>query len=76
MPLEGTDLWAEDRIGLRQLAESGRLELKSAPGFHMQFTLEWFTEHVVWPHLAVPAASAGAAAREAGPSLRPQARRR
>lgn len=77
VPLEETDLWAEDRIGLRALAEGGRLELKSAPGFHMQFTLDWFTENVIWPHLAVPAAeAAGAAAREAGPGRRPQARRR
>ena len=69
--MEGTALWAEDRIGLRQLAEGGRLELKSASGHHLEFSLSWFTEHVLWPHLAVPVS----AARGAGPggAARPQA---
>lgn len=50
--------------------ESGRLELARCPGRHMQFSLEWFAQHVVRPYLAVPqpgpAAAAGAAAAAAG----------
>ncbi len=42
----------EDWIGLRRLHEAGHLSLLDAPGQHMQFTLEWFEENVLWGHLA------------------------
>ena len=31
----------EDWIGLRELNENGRLELKQTAGPHMHFTLDW-----------------------------------
>jgi hypothetical protein len=37
----------QDWIGLRQIGERGGLFFESAPGEHMQFTLEWFREEVV-----------------------------
>ncbi|KAI7840948.1 hypothetical protein COHA_005378 [Chlorella ohadii] len=70
LAMEETELYQQDWIGLRQLQESGRLELARCPGRHMQFSLEWFAQHVVRPYLAVPqpgpAAAAGAAAAAAG----------
>jgi hypothetical protein len=72
VPMERSALYVEDRIGLRELDEGGRLVLAHAPGFHMQFSLEWFGEHVVWPHLAVPAAAGpagGGAGRAGGHSM-------
>ena len=53
VPLRESTLYTEDRLGLRALDESGRLVLDSSPGFHMQFTLDWFGKHVVLPYLAV-----------------------
>ena len=64
LPMEATELYTEDRIGLRALHEAGRLELKHAPGFHMQFTLDWFSKNVLWPHLAVPVEDAAPLARQ------------
>lgn len=46
-------LYIEDRLGLRQLDESGRLVLAHAPGFHMQFSLDWFFINVVKQYLLV-----------------------
>jgi hypothetical protein len=42
----------EDWIGLAQLDAAGRLDLATAPGQHMQFTLEWFETEVMWRYLA------------------------
>ncbi|KAL6754909.1 palmitoyl protein thioesterase [Haematococcus lacustris] len=63
--LRGSPLYQEDWIGLRALDESGRLELVEAPGAHMQFTLQWFTEQVIQPYLTGSSASAHAAAAAA-----------
>jgi palmitoyl-protein thioesterase len=52
-PLQASNLWKDDWIGLRALSESGRLELLVAPGVkhtdwaHSQATFE---AHV-WPRL-------------------------
>jgi palmitoyl-protein thioesterase len=51
--MEETGLYTEDRIGLRELNDRGRLYLEHAPGFHMQFSLEWFVEEVVGAWLVV-----------------------
>jgi len=48
-----SDLYIEDRIGLKELDEDGRLVLAHAPGFHMQFSLDWFFTNVVEPYLLV-----------------------
>lgn len=57
LDMEDTDLYKEDRIGLRELNERGDLHLLHSPGFHMQFSLEWFIENVVEPWLLAPAGS-------------------
>lgn len=59
VPLHQSALYLDDRLGLKQLDEGGRLVFEHAPGFHMQFTLEWFGEHVGLPYLAVQRAEAG-----------------
>jgi hypothetical protein len=51
--MEETPLYQEDWLGLKELNSTGRLVLDHAPGFHMQFTLEWFGREVVRAHLAV-----------------------
>jgi len=50
--LHEQDLYKEDFIGLRQLDESGRLELKEIDGEHMNFTLEWFESEILQQYLA------------------------
>lgn len=52
IPLEEQALYLEDWIGLRALDVSGRLVRAEAPGAHMQFTLTWFEDNVLWPYLA------------------------
>ncbi|KAF5829084.1 Alpha/Beta hydrolase protein [Dunaliella salina] len=50
--LSETDLYMEDFIGLRQLDESGRLELKEKEGEHLEFTLDWFESEILQHYLA------------------------
>jgi len=52
-PLNESELWREDRLGLRALADKGGLVLEHVPGEHMSFSLDWFGQHVLWPYLAV-----------------------
>ncbi len=66
LAMEETALYQEDWIGLRQLQEGGRLVRAHCPGFHMQFTLDWFEEHVVRKYLVVPANRTGSAAAGTG----------
>ncbi|PRW45157.1 Palmitoyl- thioesterase 1 [Chlorella sorokiniana] len=65
LTMNETELYQQDWIGLKELQESGRLELAHCPGRHMQFSLEWFARNVVRPYLAVPSPAAAAAAKEA-----------
>ena len=54
VPLRETPLFATDGgdpLGLRALDESGRLFLRSAPGNHMHFSVDWFVREVVRPFL-------------------------
>ena len=54
VPLRETPLYGsegEDLLGLRALDESKRLFLKTAPGNHMRFSVEWFVREVVRPFL-------------------------
>jgi len=50
LPYNETALYLEDRIGLRTLDKNGKLKFDWAPGQHMQFTMEWFTNHVIVPY--------------------------
>jgi len=48
VPMNETDLYKEDRIGLKFLNENGRLHLINVPDAdHLQFKEEWFTENIV-----------------------------
>ena len=58
VPLRQTPLFAGgggegrgDPLGLRALDEAGRLELRTAPGSHMRFSVDWFVREVVRPFL-------------------------
>lgn len=51
VPLRQQPLYTEDWLGLRALDERGALLLLEAPGVHMQFTLQWFTENVIDKYL-------------------------
>lgn len=42
VPLEKQLLWKEDRLGLRQLSDEGKLHFESVPGGHMQFSMSEF----------------------------------
>ena len=54
VPLNESDLFDDDdRLGLRAMNENGQLVFDHCPGFHMQFTLEWFWERVVERYLLV-----------------------
>ena len=52
VPLREQALYKEDWLGLRALNESGRLLTEDCPGQHMQFSLDWFNEHIVGPFLS------------------------
>jgi len=52
VPYNKTKLYLEDRIGLRTLDEAKKLKFDSAPGNHMQFSLDWFSKHVIIPYLS------------------------
>lgn len=64
-PMEATELYRGDFIGLRALNDGGRLLRIHAPGRHMQFGLRWFAGSIVRPFLAVPAADAPSTAGSA-----------
>lgn len=49
--LEQSTLYTEDRLGLRQLKESGRLHLISVPGRHLQYKMSWFIDQIASVYL-------------------------
>ncbi|KAN0041862.1 hypothetical protein ACTFIV_004412 [Dictyostelium citrinum] len=51
LPMEKTDLYIEDWIGIQQLDNEGRLIKISCPGNHLQFTDQWFNQNVI-PYLS------------------------
>ena len=53
LSMEQTDLYVEDRIGLKTLHEANKLVLEHAPGFHMRFSYEWFYENVAQKYALV-----------------------
>eukprot|EP00884_Botryococcus_braunii_P007153 jgi/Botrbrau1/16439/Bobra.0142s0035.1 len=58
--LKDSDLYKEDWIGLRELDESGRLDLVECPGQHMHFSLDWFESDVIHPYLGTTRAPSSA----------------
>lgn len=51
-PLFEQDIYKEDWVGLKRLHKAGGLIFETAPGEHMQFTLQWFEEKVIEEYLA------------------------
>lgn len=49
-PMELSDVYQRDKLGLEALKESGRLVLLLAPGEHLQLTPIWFAQ-VIIPYL-------------------------
>lgn len=47
VPMEQSELYTNDRLGLRQMNENGQLVLIESPGNHLQFTQPWFVEHIM-----------------------------
>lgn len=45
-------IYTEDKLGLKELFESGRLDFISVPGDHLQFSREWFTDVVIGKYLS------------------------
>ncbi|XP_076296628.1 palmitoyl-protein thioesterase 1 [Lasioglossum baleicum] len=50
--LEQTDLYREDRLGLKVLHDSGKIHFISVPGNHLQFTKKWFVNKVINMYLS------------------------
>merc|ERR1711915_61670 len=48
-PLEESEMYREDWLGLRTLDESGRLHKFTLSGGHMNMQFSWFKENVVKP---------------------------
>ncbi|XP_030745828.1 palmitoyl-protein thioesterase 1 [Sitophilus oryzae] len=49
--LENSDLYKDDRLGLKAMNESNKLKFLSTPGNHLKFQWDWFEENVVDPYL-------------------------
>ena len=51
LPLESTPLWEEDRLGLKQMSQEGRLKIISIPGHHLQYHMTWFLTEIAEKYL-------------------------
>jgi len=51
IPLNKSDIYTQDWIGLRELDTSGRLDFLSVVGDHLQFTDAWFISTVIGGYL-------------------------
>ena len=49
--LENTQLYIDDKLGLKTLNSNGRLTRISTNGDHLQFTDEWFIDQIVKVYL-------------------------
>lgn len=47
IPLQQTDLYIQDWIGMKTLDQQGKLQFLSVEGDHLQFTDEWFYENMI-----------------------------
>ncbi|XP_066970899.1 palmitoyl-protein thioesterase 1 [Macrobrachium rosenbergii] len=47
LPLQQTQLYIEDRLGLKEMDEAGKLHFLSVNGDHLQFEDKWFLEEIV-----------------------------
>lgn len=51
LPLEESEIFTEDRLGLKQMKEDGKLVFLGLEGNHMQINRTWFTENIIEPYL-------------------------
>ena len=51
LSMNETDLYREDRIGLKRLDESGRVKVYVVPGNHLELDIKWFTNVLVAKYL-------------------------
>merc|ERR1719183_2875681 len=51
LPMNQTELYKQDWIGLKALDEQGRIVFKECPAMHMKFTLSYFRDEVLIPYL-------------------------
>lgn len=42
LPLNQSEIYTDDKLGLRQMIESGQLLFYESEGNHLQFTEKWF----------------------------------
>ncbi|XP_033360772.1 palmitoyl-protein thioesterase 1 [Bombus vosnesenskii] len=49
--LEQSDLYREDRLGLKMLHDSGRIHFLHVHGNHLQFTEDWFVDNIIKKYL-------------------------
>ncbi|XP_063810164.1 palmitoyl-protein thioesterase 1 [Pseudophryne corroboree] len=47
IPLQESSLYIEDRLGLKEMDKSGKLVFLAADGDHLQFSEQWFIEHIL-----------------------------
>lgn len=51
LPMNQTELYEQDWIGLKTLNQQGRIVFKECPAMHMKFTLSYFRDEVLVPYL-------------------------
>ncbi|KAL0871786.1 hypothetical protein ABMA27_004278 [Loxostege sticticalis] len=49
--LQETELYLQDRLGLKKMDEAGKLKFLSYPGNHLAFSQEWFISKIIKPYL-------------------------
>lgn len=52
LPLQQTQLYLEDKLGLKEMDEAGKLQFLSVDGDHLQFDDQWFLEEIVDKYIA------------------------
>ncbi|XP_051157128.1 palmitoyl-protein thioesterase 1 [Leptopilina boulardi] len=49
--LQESDLYKEDRLGLKKMDEDGKIDFLQVHGDHLQFTADWFIENIIRKYL-------------------------
>lgn len=57
LPMNQTQLYKEDWIGLKSLDEQGKIVFKECPAMHMKFSMKYFRSEVLLPYLVPKNAS-------------------
>lgn len=51
LPLEESEIYLKDKLGLKKMKEDGKLAFLSTEGNHMHIDRDWFVENVFEPYL-------------------------